>query len=363
MRISTLHPVISHTLGPSTSFVGPAITRHSQERDEHVCSTYAAIASSSDLNADESGRTIWMWKQNLSGRLDDQSQKKKTLSLQHQISSLHTCDELPTRLFALSPQSELTVFDSDLAVKNTRPAPQALQNVLKTYCFSRTRDGFWHTYRLEPKDDDSIELTSISGPFRLTGLSFISKATNSEQISLLALSSSHVLLCALTDSPAPEIALLLWDLQYSVLLASHALPIPSTLTQSKDFGLKLNLVAASTTQALLILSAPTADSGPKSGGASLQSSVLVLPFTCPETSTIANAIGRASSGAKWMAETASSSTAALPHDPARTKLLSTMRAAMAKNHGDDDGGGGDGRGAFHHFPWLGRRGPACLSLL
>lgn len=197
--------------------------------------------------------------------------------------------------------------------------------------YPSARDGTWYSYRLEPKDDNTIEPTSISESFRLTGLSFISKVSSSEEVSLLSLGSSHVLLSALTDTLAPEIVLLLWDLQYSVLLASQSLPIPSTLSQAKDVTMTLKLAPASSSQALLVLSAHTADAKHKSDGTPLRSSVLVVPFTCPETSTIANALGQASSGARWMAQAASSSIASPSHDPSRTKVLATMRTAMEKN--------------------------------
>ncbi|KAG6861980.1 hypothetical protein C0995_009164 [Termitomyces sp. Mi166 len=328
LDISTLHPVISHTLGPSAIFACPAITCNTQEGDDNIYATYAAVASSSDIPAEENGRTIWMWRQSLSGRLEDNISQKKKVAL---ISGLYTCDEMPARILAQSPQSEFTILDADLSIKKNSPAPQDIQSLLRTYCYPRTRDGTWHSYRLEPKDDNSIEPISISGPFGLTGLSFISKASSSEEVSLLSLGSSHVLLSALTDSSAPEIVLLLWDLQYSVLLASQSLPIPSTLSQVKDVTVKLTLVPASSSQALLVLSAHTTDAGRKIEGTSLRSSVLVVPFTCPAKSTIANALGQASSGAKWIAQTASSSVAIPSHDPAKAKVLSTMRAAMEKN--------------------------------
>ncbi|KAG6897610.1 hypothetical protein C0992_013050 [Termitomyces sp. T32_za158] len=300
------------------------------------------------------------------------------------ISGLYTCDEVPARVLAQSPQSEFTILDADLNIKKNIPAPQDAQGLLRTYCYSRNSCTFlppqtgpqagavlvsvdasknstrvrvicvddmdevsemnvssiplkpdfewcYEYFELEPKDDNSIEPISISESFRLTGLSFISKVSSSEEVSLLSLGSSHVLLSALTDTPAPEIVLLLWDLQYSVLLASQSLPIPSTLSQAKDVTLKLKLVPASSSQALLVLSTHTADARPKPEGTPSRSSVLVVPFMCPETSTIANALGQASSGAKWMAQAASSSLAAPSHDPSRTKVLSTMRTAMAKN--------------------------------
>lgn len=79
VQISTLHPVISHTLGPSTTFACPAITYHAQ--DDDICDIYAAIAASSDIPVEECGRTIWTWRQKMSGRLEDTALQKKNVVL------------------------------------------------------------------------------------------------------------------------------------------------------------------------------------------------------------------------------------------------------------------------------------------
>ncbi|GLB34213.1 hypothetical protein LshimejAT787_0110970 [Lyophyllum shimeji] len=403
LNISTLHPVISHTLGPSTTFCCPAITRNTQHGADNICTTYAAIDTSSDISAEESGRTIWMWRENLSSRLEDRaSQKKKSVLIPHQISGLYTCDEVPTRILAQSPEGDVTVLDADLDVKNTWPTPHDAETLLRMFVYSRTscpfvpslstpprgailisvaasgdstrvttlsvddtdnvlelgrisvplnsdqisdlscstsgymtflmRDGTWHSFRLGSNDGSSVELSPASEPFRLTGLSFISKPQNSAELSLLPLSSSHVLLSALTaSSGTPGIVLLLWDLQYSVLLANQALPVPSTLAQADDVTIKLTLVPASSSQALLLLSPRSSRTGRKSEAASSRSSVLVVPLTCPPVSTIANAMGRAASGGKWIDSATPSSLDTSPHDAARTKVLATMRTAMEKN--------------------------------
>ncbi|KAG6812938.1 hypothetical protein H0H92_015258 [Tricholoma furcatifolium] len=399
LDISTLHPVISHTLGPSTTFACPAITCRSQGT-EATCSTYAVISTSSDVTAEESGRTIWMWKDTLSGQLEEHSsQKKKTVVLHHQISGLYVCDEIPTRILAQSSEAELTLLDTDLNIKNTWPSSKDADSSLKTFFYARTscsflpaqtaphtgaiivsadaakdsirvrilsiddsdgiselshsslplksdhivdlscsptgflsfltRDGTWSCYRIEPTDSGSCELSAISEPIRLTGLSFASKTSSTTEVSLLSLTSSHVLLAALTASPTPEIILLLWDLQYSVLLTSYSVPIPSTLTHTKD--IKVTLVPASTSQALLVLSPLTSDVKRKSQETPSRSTILIVPFTCPATSTIANAMGRASSSAKWIEQAGSSSVNVPPHDPTRMKVLAAMKTAMDKN--------------------------------
>lgn len=193
-------------------------------------------------------------------------------------------------------------------------------------------DGTWHSYQLStsPPSDDQ-QLSQLSPPFQLTGLSFISSPTLKQSISLLALTSSHVLLSGVSPTSPSEIILLLWDLQYSILLTSQTLPIPSVLAPNP---LQLRLVPASTIsskeaqnqtlqdQALLLLS----PSGKTADKMQSTSSVIVVSYAIPHTSTIAAAMGKAASSKQWIRNTPTTQTQ--PADVARTKLLETMRTAM-----------------------------------
>ena len=132
-------------------------------------------------------------------------------------------------------------------------------------------------------------------PLKLKGLNFSSeKSDNSQrQASILSLGSSFVLLAAIT--PKPEISLLLWDIQYGVLLTSSTLSVQSTLEKSPS-SFSLKLVEGNSTQALLLLE-PTSY---KSRSENVRASILVVPFTTPPSSTIANALGKGANGAKWL---------------------------------------------------------------
>jgi hypothetical protein len=85
-KLSTLHPVISHTLGPSTSFSCPSVTLSVIEGQQNIYTTYSAIASSADVTLEECGRTIWAWRENLSSPIGDRaSQKKKAAVVGHSL--------------------------------------------------------------------------------------------------------------------------------------------------------------------------------------------------------------------------------------------------------------------------------------
>lgn len=175
------------------------------------------------------------------------------------------------------------------------------------------------------------------------------------EISLLSLGSSFVLLAGTTRSPSREIVFLLWDLQYSVLLASHTIQIPSTLSQADKGGLVMELIAASAGQALLVLTPATHVTKGKAPelGSSLRSTVLVVPFTVPRTSTIANAMGRASHNVKWLAQDASSSSTHAELDTSQVALFKSMRDMIDQNRPE--------AASTTFFEWTQRRKQSTLK--
>lgn len=109
--------------------------------------------------------------------------------------------------------------------------------------------------------------------------------------------------------------------------------MPATLTQAKR--LNITLVHASTAQAILILT--PAASKEKNKDLNLRSSVLVVPYTVPHSSTIANAMGRGMKS--WLVDTGSASSQLVdtPESTQRKQLLAAMHTAMdAGKPGDAD---------------------------
>lgn len=71
-----MHPVISHTLGPTTTFSCPSVTVSEVQGADHICTTYAGVSSE-----DEGGRSVWMWKENLSSSVADRAGQKNKKSV------------------------------------------------------------------------------------------------------------------------------------------------------------------------------------------------------------------------------------------------------------------------------------------
>lgn len=195
-------------------------------------------------------------------------------------------------------------------------------------------DGRWRSFELAVSSPGALSLRPMSSPLRLAGLSFIestSKATtlhrSSRPVSLLSLGSSLVVLCS-GISQSQDLVLLLWDLRYSVVLASHRFSIPAKLSTSK--GVSLGLIPASNTLALLSVSSGPVNKSPKTSSA-----VLAVPVTAPATSTIANAMGRASSSAQWLAKSEALFNGNVPHaafNSDRRDLLDKLRTALRQSH-------------------------------
>ncbi|KAL1737973.1 hypothetical protein HDZ31DRAFT_78730 [Schizophyllum fasciatum] len=120
LDVSDIHPVTSHTFGPSTLFAGPSVARCA----EGTCSTYAVVAASSDVSADEAGRTIWKWDDDLSGSIPDASSSstKRSVTARHENDAIVVCveGEGPTthvRILAVRNSGEIAdVADQELPV-------------------------------------------------------------------------------------------------------------------------------------------------------------------------------------------------------------------------------------------------------
>jgi Utp8 family len=194
-------------------------------------------------------------------------------------------------------------------------------------------DGQWMSFELGLASPGSPSLSPTSSPLRLSGFSFIqntSEATalrpNARVVSISSLGSSLVLLCGRAVQ-SQDLILLLWDLRYSVVLASHRLSIPADLSTSKDVS--LDLVPALNTLILLTVSSGLLDKSTKTCSA-----VFVVPVTTPTTSTIANVMGRASSSARWLAKPNALPNGHTPNasfDSDRRGILDKLRSAIRQN--------------------------------
>ncbi|PPQ94798.1 hypothetical protein CVT25_007435 [Psilocybe cyanescens] len=404
---SDLHPVTSQTLGPSTSFSCPPLTLPSSSN--YPSRTYAVISASPELSSAGDGeRTLWVWHGDASKSKQKEKQSKIILSREHTAYGLYSCGELPERVVALSTTGEIAVVDADsLEVKSSLQQsvssgvihasvftastsylgrgtagaivvmatsgsskkthlrilaideadsiisqeqdcelPLDSESIASISCSDTgiigvlSVDGSWSSYRLPAGPSSS--LTELSPPFRLSNLSFISQPSK-YSVSTLALTSSHVLLAAVASH---DLVLLLWDLQFSVLLASHTLPVPSALGPASSIHIRLipgsQTLTKTETQAIgqviFILSSMPAKETPASekekekenkSGAKTSSVLVVVPYSVPVMSTIAAAMGKGDAGAKWLhAAEEGGKGQQSAEETARAKLLGTMRAAM-----------------------------------
>lgn len=196
-------------------------------------------------------------------------------------------------------------------------------------------DGQWRSFELAVESPGSLSLLPISSPLRLAGLSFIksisetaASQSSSSAVSILSLGSSLVLLCGGTTQ-SQDLVLLLWDLRYSAVLVSHRFSIPAQLSTSKG-SVSLELIPALNSLALLSVSSGLLTKAPKTC-----STVLAVPVTVPTTSTIANAMGRASSSAKWLAKSdalTNGNVPCAPFDSDRRDLFDKLKAALRQNN-------------------------------
>ncbi|KAF9644503.1 hypothetical protein BDM02DRAFT_3190540 [Thelephora ganbajun] len=371
LDISSLHPVLSHTLGPSTTFTCPAVSNILDIDGKKYCDIYIAVTDAPDVPAEDAGCVVWKLRTLFEGGLGSGSFEKMSVKMPHPIANINIH---PTQVVLVFKRGDIIILDNDLNISNEFGCDDEGDRVLRSFSYPRTRCtflpnetpalgeilvlflalrdairvrvlrlaredgitqvasvelncnvavtgitfsesgnisllssfGLWKSYRLQ-KLPSGWDAASISTPLTLQSLTFTAPRPGglitSQELSLLPIHSSLVLLAAIPTSPPTDIVLLIWDLQYSVLLASHSFTMPSTLSRSAMGGIRIELVKCTESQVVLTLSPRMPLAEIKS---TYRSSVLVIPINVPSTSTIANAMGRAAAGEKWIAKTSAS---------------------------------------------------------
>ena len=203
---------------------------------------------------------------------------------------------------------------------------------------------------------DAIEPTSLvssrTKPLHLANFSWLnppSPSTPRFPVTTMSLTSSHVLLAT---SSSHEITILIWDLQFGVLLASYNLPIPASLTPYSK--LHLSLVADQeknckppprteilptsqvSAQAYLLVSSVLPTYQETSGAqkeSKITSVVFVISYTVPRFSTISAAMGLGTISQRWLKDDHSDKMTTkhgkeVIEGSGKNKLLMNLRAAL-----------------------------------
>ena len=71
--------MVSHTLGPSTTFNGPAVSRILDVNGRKYCDTFVAVTGAPDVSAEDTGRIIWRFRTLFEGGMGSGSFDKATI--------------------------------------------------------------------------------------------------------------------------------------------------------------------------------------------------------------------------------------------------------------------------------------------
>ncbi|KAG1891199.1 hypothetical protein F4604DRAFT_1989301, partial [Suillus subluteus] len=391
--LSELHTVASHTCGSNVTFSGPASSRCTLEDDGRICTTYALVSSAPEVAVKNRDRTVWIMKQKILGGTlgksdkreivlphevahiysDDKSSKillvsstgdisvadnelniQSTLICPHQQNFLDvfffpgtSCTFLPP-LFCSSSDSTLllsivSVTGKDITIigKNQVSISHGVSgrkiqhHVIALSCspcgvLSYINESHtWAAYQLEA-NSPTTSVTQIGETLALAQSSRLNVHSFGCGMCLLSLGSSLVLLATVTGTPSSEISILLWDMRYGVVIASHAIPIPSALASSIKLGINMSLLLADAGQVLLTLCpANVSRTAPSTSESPYRSIVYIIPLDPNLKSTIAGAIGKTPATSEWLAPNPKVETPAV-NDP-RSKLLIDMANHLQHN--------------------------------
>lgn len=150
--MNDLYPVISHSLGPSTLFSCPSVSRYTLEDEIEYCTTYAVIKSTSEIGHELSGRLIWYWKEPLKDGSSSAplqtievnclvllpifSQPRLAGQVPSQLSSMHLLE--PLHLLFRTSGGDLLVTDQEgnIVVERENPKPNSKLHSMEIFLFS-----------------------------------------------------------------------------------------------------------------------------------------------------------------------------------------------------------------------------------
>jgi hypothetical protein len=211
--------------------------------------------------------------------------------------------------------------------------------------------GKWHAWRITTTST-TVTFAEATPSVNLKG---VSVSTN--ELSLYGVTSSFVILASISTSVGSELVLQIWDAQYSVILAHHAMALPASLSHVQNSGaLDITLADATSSQAILVLAPRTSGKVKASSSEDIRSTILVVPITLPEASSVAGALGKAALTSKWI-KIDTPSASIVPDTTGKEGLIATMRKAMDVN---------DAQAAAHSFSkWANTHKPSmvCVMLL
>jgi hypothetical protein len=155
-----------------------------------------------------------------------------------------------------------------------------------------------------PKDKDG-SLFNFMVQYRRDEIGLVSlerlplRSLHPTGMSINCVGSTHVLVAGFEKTDL-DIVLLLWDVQYGVLLAERRLPKPNAFSTVSQDRLQLQLSPCDSAQSLITVFSTKAHSRRDVPTSGLKAVVMVIPHIIPIASSLANAIGRATAGEKWL---------------------------------------------------------------
>ncbi|KAG8782345.1 hypothetical protein FRC16_002635, partial [Serendipita sp. 398] len=358
--LTSLQPDAATLLGPETTFACPPVSRTvTEESRQQLRQTYAATETHSSGSATK-GTTISYW---TSSATLSSLEKHRSLTSGQSIQALYAPSWHIDALIVVFTDGDVAKLDSKLEEANfSKKRHNPRRRLIWSFIFDPSSSSLVWKHKepnssvllsvIQDKTDILLRHTFVGSsvehgeelPLQLTGEIIASSCENSgcisffgkdgvlssylleshrgklftthldslkiqsfynETASLLCLGSTHIILVGITRN-AGDIAILLWDVQYSVLLSEQRLPIPSNLSSIRQESLRLQLIRCNESQSMLIVAPDLTINRPNQLPAGAKSNILLIPHTFPQKSSLANAIGKADAGKAWLKPSKSS---------------------------------------------------------
>lgn len=148
--------MLSHTLGPSTTFASPAVSRISEVDGKKYCDTFVAVAGAPDVSAEDAGHVVWRLRTLFEGGMGSGSFDKTSAKVRRDESGMLPSsrnpsqvpypilkiDVHPTQVVLTSKRGAIIALNDDLNISHELSCDDEEDRFLRSFSYPRTRCTF-----------------------------------------------------------------------------------------------------------------------------------------------------------------------------------------------------------------------------
>ncbi|KIM29641.1 hypothetical protein M408DRAFT_22959 [Serendipita vermifera MAFF 305830] len=384
--LTSLQTEAATLLGPDASFACPPVTRViEKEQAERIRQTYAILNSETRRASAKRPQTLSLWSSN-EGLASLEQVHSVTLATP--AVALYAPDSIPDKVVLISSEGTITTYDSKLQKSDQESSSSESRKLVNSFVFDSAHCKFARGKSpsvsgaaivvtvLKRRNEVYLGVSLVGqhvetvgeAPIQIPGNEILSASCNAdgclalldsngsifsfmiepqnngialsslETLALRGITTSSMSLCCLESTHVlvtgvevvnSDIVVLLWDVQFGVLLAEKKIVRPPLLSAIPANRLQLSMTFCDGNQTLLNVSSAKPSNKKEASTSGPKAITMIIPHSIQVGSSLASAIGRAKASENWLRPVNIHSTSgSTPHKDGREVMLESVTNAI-----------------------------------